>query len=212
MNATQEQIKNALKSGDFSQKVQITLESIAQMYSAFIELDKSNQATQSDFASKRDEIKDFCDKAQASLSQIKTDIEALGAAYSYNHSNAEQSGKLDVYNANHTSKINELDTHTSDKITEFDTNAQAKTQDFDTNASEKTQEYNELAEQTKQKMLQAVQDFNTQLESYKTQVQEATKDLESEMYILEDNIVTKLKIYIDKAIKGSENSSEGTSS
>lgn len=211
MNATQEQIQNALKSGDFSQKVQITLESIAQMYSAFLDLDKSNQNTQSDFASKRDEIKDFCAKAEQGLSQIKTDIEALGAAYAYNHSNAEQSGKLDVYNANHASKIKELDTHASEKINDFDANAQAKTQDFDANASEKTQAYNELVASTKESMLQAVQDFNAQLESYKAQVKEATKDLESEMYILEDSIVTKLKIYIDEAIKGTQ-SSEGTSS
>lgn len=202
MNATQEQIQAALKGDDFSQKVQITLESIAQMYSAFLDLDKSNQNTQSDFASKRDEIKDFCDKAEQSLSQIKTDIEALGAAYSHNHSNAEASGKLDVYNANHASKIND-----------FDTNAQAKTQDFDTNASEKTQAYNELVASTKEDMLEAVQAFNTQLESYKAQVKEATKDLESEMYILEDSIVTKLKIYIDKAIKGenTEGTQEGQS-
>lgn len=213
MNATQEQIQAALKGDDFSQKVQITLESIAQMYSAFLDLDKSNQATQSDFASKRDEIKDFCEKAEQALSQIKTDIEALGAAYSHNHSNAEASGKLDVYNANHASKINEFDTHASEKISEFDTNAQAKTQDFDTNASKKTQAYNELVASTKESMLEAVQAFNTQLESYKAQVQEATKDLESEMYISEDSIVTKLKIYIDKAIKGenTEGTQEGQS-
>lgn len=172
------------------------------MYSAFLDLDKSNQITQSDFTSKRDEIKDFCNKAQEGLEKIKTDIEALGAAYSYNHSNAKQSGKLDVYNANHASKIKDFDTHASEKTSEFDTNAQSKTQDFDNNANTKTQEYNELVANTKEQMLEAVQAFNAQLESYKAQVQEATKDLESEMYILEDSIVTKLKIYIDKAIAG----------
>ena len=211
MKATQEQIKAALSTSDFSQKVQITLESIAQMYSAFIELDKSNQATQSDFSNKRDEIKDFCAKAEQGLSQIKTDIEALGAAYAYNHSNAEASGKLDVYNANHASKTKELEAHASQKKSEFDTNAQAKTQDFDSNASEKTQEYNELVASTKESILQAAQDFNAQLESYKAQVEKATKDLDSEIYILEDSIVSKLKIYIDEAIKGVQ-TSEGTSS
>ena len=211
MKATQEQIKAALSTSDFGQKVQTTLESIAQMYSAFIELEKSNQATQSDFTAKRDEIKDFCAKAEQGLSQIKTDIEALGAAYAYNHSNAEQSGKLDVYNANHASKTKELEAHASQKKSEFDTNAQAKTQDFDSNASKKTQEYNELVANTKESILQAVQDFNAQLESYKAQVEKATKDLDSEIYILEDSIVSKLKIYIDEAIKGAQ-SSEGTSS